>query len=172
MRRTVTLLTALVVTAVATSGCAKAHGSKEAFCTQLRKTPAIATALAGYPSGDASSYVEQLHEARDAFGELQKAAPRSIRADVGSVGALVDDIVRAIEKNPDDPTAVAGQLRMQMLSSPSSAKSALNVGNYATKECGVALNPVGAVPPSFGVPSTSSLPPTLSVPPTSSGTGN
>ena len=167
MRRAVTLLTVLVVTAAATSGCARAHGSKEAFCEQLRKTPAIATALAGYPSGDGSSYVEQLREARQAFGALQRAAPRSIRADVGSVGELVDEIVKAIEKHPDEPTAVASQLRMDMLSAPSSAKAALNVGNYATKECGVALNTGAGPATSFDVPSTS-----IAQPPTSSPTGN
>src|SRR6187397_1090322 len=105
MRRSVALLLAVLTVAGATAGCAKANGSKEAFCKQLRETPALSTALAGYPSGDGSAYAEQLREARDAFGDLQKAAPRSIRADVGAVGELVDDIVEAIEDHPSDPAA-------------------------------------------------------------------
>ena len=158
MRRSVALLLAVLTVAGATAGCAKANGSKDAFCKQLRETPALSTALAGYPSGDGSAYAEQLREARDAFGDLQKAAPRSIRADVGAVGELVDDLVEAIEDHPSDPAAVASQLRMDMLSSASAAKAALNVGNYASKECGVSLNPVGAMPPeAFEIP-TSSVP--------------
>jgi len=133
MRRSLALVLAVLTVAGATTGCAKAKGSKEAFCKQLR-------------------------EARDAFGDLQKAAPRSIRADVGAVGELVDDVVGAIEDHPDDAAAVASQLRMNMLTSPSAGKAALNVGNYASKECGVSLNPAGAVPPnSFDTP-TSSVP--------------
>ena len=170
MRRAAAALLSLLVLAGLTAGCAKAKGSREAFCKQLRETPAVGTALAGYPSGDGATYTKQLREARAAFGDLQKAAPRSIRADVGAVGELVDEIVDAIEENPDDPTAVAGQLRMEMLSSPSAAKSALNVGNYAAKECGVTLNPAGAVPPaSFETPS--SLGPLPTAPSTVDGGG-
>jgi hypothetical protein len=161
MRRFVALVLAVLTVAGATAGCAKAKGSKEAFCKQLRQTPALSTALAGYPSGDSATYTTQLREARDAFGDLQKAAPRSIRADVGAVGELVDDIVGAIEDHPDDAAAVASQLRMNMLTSPSAAKSALNVSNYASKECGLSLNPAAAVPPdSFDMPTSSVPPPT------------
>ena len=48
----VALVLAVLTVAGATAGCAKAKGSKEAFCKQLRETPALSTALAGYPSGD------------------------------------------------------------------------------------------------------------------------
>lgn len=155
MRRVATIVVTLVVVAAGVSGCAKAHGSREAFCEQLRKTPALATALAGYPSGDAATYAKQLRQARQAFGDLQKAAPRSIRADVGSVGELVNDIVKAIEQHPDDPAGVASALRMRMMSSPSAAKAAVNVGNYASKECGIKLGSLPETPSTFELPRTS-----------------
>ena len=155
MRRVAALLVALVAIAATTVGCARAKGSKEAFCDQLQETPALTTALAGYALGGTETYVDQLKEARAAFGDLQKAAPRSIRADVGQIGEVVDDVVTAIEENPGNPGAVAAQLRIQMMSSASAAKAALKVSNFAVKECGVSIGGADPMPGTFEGPGAS-----------------
>lgn len=121
-------------------GCTKAKATKETFCRQLRATPGLAEVLAGLTSDDPSTLSRRARQVAEQFAKLERSAPREIRSQVTEVSNLVDKIAVAVEESPGDPQAVVSKLRGEALGSVGTAKAALELAQYSSRNCHYDLN--------------------------------
>ena len=148
-------LTALAVLA-ASSACSSDAGSKEAFCEQLPDTADLFSLVSQIDTSDPTALRQDFDEGLAEFRALERAAPRELRADVGTVADAAERVLDAVERNLGDQAALAAELQRDRDEYLGAAKSALKVQDYARDECNIDLT---------GGPASSSTVPT-SVPPT------
>ena len=139
--RSTTVVVVGLAAAIALPGCSRSQGSEEAYCRQLRQTPALATTLNGFADDDPAEVRTRVADARTAFAALEKAAPKEVRHDTETVVALVDAVLDAVVAHKGDAAATASQVREVVRRHPDAATAARNVSTYASQHCSVTLNP-------------------------------
>jgi hypothetical protein len=72
---------------------------------------------------------------------MADAAPGAIDGQADAVVALVDEVLDAIEANPDDPEAAAAAVRSAMADHEGVAEDRAELVAYAEAECDVVLDP-------------------------------
>lgn len=152
MRRTRRALAALSTAAILTLGavaCTSDPGSEEAFCDQVGEVPTMGVLLSGFADADPVELERRLDAGATAYEELRDAAPGEIRGRVSEVVDLVTAMIDAVRANPDDPDALATDLRAAVAEQPEIEQAATEVETYARTTCGVELGP-SAVPTSGG----------------------
>lgn len=122
-------------------GCSDDSGSEAAFCTEVRRAPALDAVLSGFATADPTELGHRLDEAGDAYGRLRDAAPDEIDGDTDQVVDLVDAVIDAVREEGSDPEAVADQLRTVMVDHTGAEEAAQAVSAYADEHCDVQLDP-------------------------------
>ncbi|MCU1353686.1 MAG: hypothetical protein JWM05_2895 [Acidimicrobiales bacterium] len=163
MRRTLSTLAVAVLLVIVPVACSKSKGNKEAFCKQLKVTPALSEALTGFSADDPTTLRTKLDGVNKAFADLERQAPREIRSDVSEVTDLVGEIVKVVQANTDNPAAIQKGLRTLAASRTGAAKAALRLAAYGKDQCKVDLNATDG-----GATSAPPATTTTTAPPTSS----
>ena len=132
---------AVVLGLGALGACTKDSGSKTEFCRQIKRAPALGTVVSGFADTDRSTLDDRLDDVSKAYAALRDAAPDDVRGDVNEMSDLVDALVASIRAHPDDPEAAADAARKAVVANPGGVTSAVKVTDYASKQCGVQLNP-------------------------------
>lgn len=137
------LLAALLAAAllVAAPACSRDKGSKEAFCEQVAKVPALDSVVQGFADADPDELTERLDGAKDSYAALASSAPGDIRGDVAQVDSLVEVVTDAVAEHHDDPEAVTSEIRDAMADHQGADEASKRVAAYAERTCGVELNP-------------------------------
>ncbi len=134
-----------VATAIALGGgaasCSDDDGSAEDFCAQITGLPALESVLSRFSEADPEQLADSIARARRAYRDLEAAAPGEIRSETATVVDLVDDILDAVDRHPDDPQAAADELRSAMDEHPDVEPARAAVAAYAEAECDVELDP-------------------------------
>ena len=141
MRRTLAAATAILLLVLASTACSRDHGSKAAFCKEIKRVPSLDTVVQGFSDADPQELTARLKAANASYAALHKAAPKEIRGQVGEVEDLVDVVTTAVQDHHDDPEAAASQIRKAMASHPDAKKATVAVAKYAKANCDVDLNP-------------------------------
>lgn len=139
-RRAAVAIAAAAVLAASSAGCSKDSGSKEAFCAQVKRVPALESVLARFSEADQDVLADRIAKARDAYDQLADAAPSTIDDETDQVVSLVDDILDAVEQNPTDPAKASAQLRTAMAAHKGIDEDRAKVASYAEAQCGVKLD--------------------------------
>lgn len=153
-----------LATSAGLAACTDDPGSKADFCEQVAKVPSLESVLDRFNETDPEVLDERIANAREAYAELASAAPSAIDSETDSVVALVNDVLDAVEANPDDPAKAAEQLREAMDTHEDIDAAQVAVTAYALDECGIRLDatlgdetePDAGSPPSTTVPTTTS----------------
>ena len=158
MTRSFPPLAAIAVAALVAvcSACSSDTGSKEAFCEQLPETADLFSLIGEVEASDPTALRQRFDEGLTEFRALERAAPRELRADVGTVADAAERVLDAVERNAGDQAALAAELQRDRDQFVGAAKSALEVEKYAKDECNLDL---GGSPPVTSAPP-ASLPPT------------
>jgi hypothetical protein len=106
----------------------------------VAKVPSLESVLSRFSETDPEVLTERIANARTSYAELAAAAPSAIDSETDSVVALVDDVLDAVEANPDDPAKAAEQLRDAMATHENVDAAQTAVTAYALDECGVRLD--------------------------------
>ena len=133
-------LAALVCGALLVSGCSGDSGSTEAFCDKVDEVPSLEAVLSRFSEVDAEVLADKVEKAREAYHELEDAAPGEIDGETAAVVSLVDDIFDAVIEHPDDPEQAAAQLRAAMDEHEGVDDDRAAVTAFAADECGVTLD--------------------------------
>ena len=134
-------LTASVLLVVAlASACTNDGGSPEEFCAQVKKVPALEAVLARFSEADTDLLDDRIAKAREAYDDLAAAAPSEIDDETDQVVSLVNDILDAVEQNPDDPAKASSQLRKAMADHEGVDADRAKVAAYAKEQCDVQLD--------------------------------
>lgn len=132
---------AVTVLALGGAGCTRDHGSRKAFCEQVRRVPRLSDVLAGYQRADPTEFDRRLAAARSAYSSLRSSAPSDLRGDATAMVDLVDAIFDAVAAHRDDPTAATTAVREAARAHPDAAPAAEKVVTYAREQCSVTLEP-------------------------------
>ena len=132
--------TLALATSAGLSACTDSPGSKDDFCEQGAKVPSLEAVLSRFSETDPDVLAERIDNARAAYADLASAAPSAIDSETDSVVALVDDVLNAVEDNPEDPAKAAAQLREAMVTHEDVDDAQVTVAAYALDECGVRLD--------------------------------
>ena len=132
---------AIVVLLFGAAGCSRDHGSKEAFCKEIKRVPSLDTVVEGFADADPQELAARLHAANASYAALHDAAPKQIRSQVGEVQGLADVVTAAVEDHHDDPEAAAAEIRKAMASHKGAKAATVAVAAYAKANCDVDLNP-------------------------------
>ncbi|MCU1454629.1 MAG: hypothetical protein JWN46_2775 [Acidimicrobiales bacterium] len=152
MRRILPTVVVAVLVLCVPVACSKSKGSKEAFCSQLKRTPALSDVLSGFGSDDPRTLSGKLDSVTKAFADLERAAPREVRSDASELADLVNAISQVVKANASDPAAIKSKLRTLATSHTGAAKAALDIAGYAKQQCNIDLNPSNA--PTSSAPTT------------------
>jgi len=135
-RAAVALVLATLLIAV---GCTSSGGSKEKFCAELPKTGDVLSILSDFESTDPALLVKRFDAGLEEYRNLERAAPREIRADVARLADAVELVLDVVRKHPDDLGAIRTELGANAATLATAGKAALTVGDYAQDECGQTL---------------------------------
>jgi hypothetical protein len=133
-------ITAIVV-ALGPGACADDDGSVEEFCAELKALPALESVLSRFSEADPEQLADSIERARSAYHDLEDAAPGAIHNETQTVVNLVDEVLDAVDRNPDDPQAAADEVRSAMDEHPDVEPARTAVARYAEAECKVELDP-------------------------------
>ncbi|MCU1496833.1 MAG: hypothetical protein JWM47_786 [Acidimicrobiales bacterium] len=133
------LALALVVAVV--GGCTKETGSEAEFCREVKRIPPLETVVTGFVNTDPVALGARLDDAEAAYDALLDAAPGEIRGSVREMNSLVDAVIAAVRRHPDDPEAAASELRKALLSNRGGATASAKVVRYTGEHCGLDLAP-------------------------------
>jgi hypothetical protein len=134
------LAAALTIT-LGPTACSGDDGSVEAFCAEIEALPSLESVLSRFSEADPQQLADSIDRARASYEDLASAAPSEIRDETEAVVALVDDVLDAVERHPDDPKAAADALRSTMDDHPDVEQARTAVASYAEAECEVELDP-------------------------------
>lgn len=148
-RRALAALSTAAVLLLVSGSCTTDPGSEEAFCDQVGEVPTMGVLLAGFADADPVELERRLDAGATAYEGLRDEAPEQIRGRVSEVVDLVTAMIDAVRANPDDPDALAADLRAAVAEQPEIEQAATEVEAYARTTCGVELDPE-AVPTSGG----------------------
>ena len=136
---------AVVVAGLLTTvGCTTSGGSKEKFCAALPKTGDLLSILSEFDSTDPAVLVKRFDAGLTEYRDLERAAPREIRADVAKVADAVEVVLNVVRQHPDDLGAIRTELGAKATTLASAGKSAQTLASYAQDACGETLSGAGA----------------------------
>lgn len=150
----------LLLLAATLVGCAKYNGDQAAFCAGLKQAPSFASLSTKVNDGTDAQAAEQLRAAAVTFRGLEKAAPRSIRVKVSTLGDSAERIAKGIESGnhmqvpmvsvvqADGSVSAfpvagfASQQRMgvfydEFVRHPGTVRAMYSLAHYATNTCGL-----------------------------------
>ncbi len=137
---------------LAGASCTRSSGSQEKFCAALPRTGDLLSLLSRLDPSDPEGTAQRFERGAEKFRELEKAAPREIRADVADVGDAYQKVLDAVKAHPDDLPAVRRDLADDSATFAAAARSALRMADYAKRECGIDL--IGGITSSTTLPTT------------------
>ena len=161
MRRLAPTVAAAVLVVALPVACTTSKGSKAAYCSQLKHTPALADVLSGFGTDDPRTLTKKLDTVTRQFRDLEHAAPREVRSDTSEVADLVTAIAQVVKDNAGNPTVIPARLRTLAVSRTGAAKAAQGIATYAKQQCNISLNPTDPpTAPTTGGPATTGAPTT------------
>lgn len=162
VRRTIGAILAIATSVLV--GCSKDPGSRVAFCREARQVPDLSATLGGFSQADRAELRKRLTTAGRAYGRLRDAAPEEIRGDAAKVVGIVEAVLDAVRAHPGDPEAATAEVRRVMADAPDIAKASAAVTTFASRHCGVELDPTASAPttrpPATTAPSATTTPTT------------
>lgn len=132
---------ALALLVLAAPACSDDDGSVEAFCDEVRQVPSLESVVSRFNEVEPTNLADRITKAREAYQRMADAAPGAIDGQADAVVALVDEVLDAIEANPDDPEAAAAAVRSAMADHEGVAEDRAELVAYAEAECDVVLDP-------------------------------
>ena len=131
------------------ASCTGSGGGQKEFCDRLPETGSVLSILSDFGTTAPDQLTGQFEKGLAEYRDLERSAPRSIRADVAKVADTVELILDIVKRNPDDLSAIRKELAGKAAQLASAAKSGQAVATYARDECGIDLDTgtgVGSVP--------------------------
>lgn len=154
----------LVVVVSVLVGCSQDPGSTAAFCREARRVPDLSATLGGFSQADHAELRTRLTTAQRAYERLRDAAPEAIRRDATTVVHVVGAVLDAVRAHPGDPEAATAEVRRVMTAAPDVTTASAAVTSFASRHCGVQLDPTADAtstsPPATNRPSPSTTPAT------------
>lgn len=139
-----------VLVAVLIAACTGSGGSTKSFCERLPKTENVLDILADFGSTTPAQLADRFEAGLADYRDLERSAPRSIRADVARVADTVELILDVVKRNPDDMAAIRRELGGKAAQLASAGKSGQAVARFSRDECGLTLDstsPASIIPP-------------------------